>query len=90
MERQANIKFCCRLWKTDDAQDSDKQWVGWSRVQTPVGVARSSTPIQTSSKANPASCIKITGAFSLGRGVKWLWHGLNRPPPPSMEVGEWV
>ena len=37
MEWQANIKFCCRLWKTDGTQDSDKLWVGWSRVQTPVG-----------------------------------------------------
>jgi len=41
------------------------------------GGMRSSTPIQTSSKANPASCIQITGAFSLRRGVKWLWNGLN-------------
>jgi len=46
---------------------------------------RFSTPIHTSPGAHPDSYAIGTGSFL---GVKWPEHGIEHPPPSSVEVKE--
>ena len=55
---------------------------GWSSVQTLVGT-RSSTSIQTSPKAHPASCTTPTVS---ALGLKWLGCDNHQPPPSSTKL----
>ena len=74
--RLQNISECS--WYSDSLQS------GWPGDQISVG-ARFSAPVHTSSEAHPASHAVGTGSFL---GVKWLWHGIDHPPPSSAEIKE--